>query len=144
MLTSAVCAEKMIQSVPGSRSRPLSPMPSAYGGYPMTGTIGYQMGSLPVSFSGPIGSPYPMMQMQRQMPTIDLPSPEDALPPGWKAGVDKAGNTYFYNKELNVSQWTRPGVAGFGGGLAQGGGVAGGLTSKGARSAPCFMHAHFV
>jgi hypothetical protein len=79
-----------------------------------------------------------MMQMQRQMPTIDLPPPEDALPPGWKAGVDKAGSTYFYNKELNVSQWTRPEVATFGGGLAQGGRVAGGLTSKGTRSAPCF------
>jgi len=38
----------------------------------------------------------------------DFPPPEDALPPGWKSGVDNSGNQYFYNKELNVSQWTRP------------------------------------
>ena len=31
------------------------------------------------------------------------PPPVDALPPGWKTGKE-----YYYNKELNVSQWTRP------------------------------------
>ena len=87
----------------------------------MTGIIGYPMGGLPV-FGGPIGSPYPMM------PMIDLPPPEDALPPEWTAGVDKTGNKCSYSKELNVSQWTPPGVVGLGGGLANGGGGPAGFT----------------
>ena len=32
----------------------------------------------------------------------------DALPPGWQAATDKTGKDYYYNKELNVSQWTLP------------------------------------
>jgi hypothetical protein len=36
------------------------------------------------------------------------------LPTGWKGGQDQAGNTYFYNKELNLTQWNHPGVAGTG------------------------------
>jgi hypothetical protein len=32
----------------------------------------------------------------------------DALPPGWKASKDTNGNAYYYNKELNVTQWWHP------------------------------------
>jgi hypothetical protein len=42
----------------------------------------------------------------------DVPPPEDALPPGWGVGQDQAGNKYFYNKELNVTQWNLPAVDG--------------------------------
>ena len=33
---------------------------------------------------------------------------EDALPPGWKVSKDQNGNLYYYNKELKVTQWSRP------------------------------------
>ncbi len=32
----------------------------------------------------------------------------DALPAGWKASQDHNGNQYYYNKELNLTQWSRP------------------------------------
>jgi len=41
-------------------------------------------------------------------PVENTPPPVDALPPGWKAAADKTGQKYYYNKELEVSQWTRP------------------------------------
>ena len=49
----------------------------------------------------------------------------DALPPGWKVSKDQNGNQYYYNKDLNVTQWSRPEFSGGGGGVAvgQGGGV---------------------
>jgi len=34
-----------------------------------------------------------------------------ALPPGWKAGKDQTGKEYYYNKELNISQWVHPTAA---------------------------------
>ena len=36
----------------------------------------------------------------------------DALPPGWKTSKDQNGNQYYYNKELNVTQWSRPAPSG--------------------------------
>ena len=36
----------------------------------------------------------------------------DALPPGWKVSKDTNGNAYYYNKELNVTQWSRPAPSG--------------------------------
>jgi hypothetical protein len=44
----------------------------------------------------------------------DVPPPEDALPPGWGVWQDQAGKSYFYNKDLKVSQWNRPAAAGLG------------------------------
>jgi hypothetical protein len=35
-----------------------------------------------------------------------------SLPPGWKAAKDQAGNEYYYNKALNVTQWSRPAPSG--------------------------------
>jgi hypothetical protein len=32
----------------------------------------------------------------------------DVLPTGWQVSTDNTGKEYYYNKELNVSQWTRP------------------------------------
>ena len=32
----------------------------------------------------------------------------DDLPPEWKTGKDQTGNQYYYNKELNVTQWSHP------------------------------------
>jgi hypothetical protein len=34
------------------------------------------------------------------------------LPPGWKAAKDQAGNEYYYNKVLDVTQWSRPAPSG--------------------------------
>jgi hypothetical protein len=34
------------------------------------------------------------------------------LPPGWKASKDTNNNAYYYNKELNVTQWSRPAPSG--------------------------------
>jgi hypothetical protein len=36
----------------------------------------------------------------------------DALPAGWKTSQDQNGNQYYYNKELNVTQWSRPAPSG--------------------------------
>ena len=44
-----------------------------------------------------------MAQMAQNAPSVDA-----LLPPGWKAGKDQSGNQYYYNKELNVTQWSRP------------------------------------
>ncbi len=38
----------------------------------------------------------------------DATGEKDALPPGWKASKDQNGNVYYYNKELKVTQWSRP------------------------------------
>jgi hypothetical protein len=35
-----------------------------------------------------------------------------SLPPGWKTAKDQTGNEYYYNKELNVTQWSRPALSG--------------------------------
>jgi len=50
----------------------------------------------------------------------------DALPPGWKASKDKNGNQYYYNKELNITQWSRPAFPGGSGGMGGGGDMGGG------------------
>ena len=34
---------------------------------------------------------------------------KDAVPPGWKVSKDQNGNLSYYNKELKVTQWSRPG-----------------------------------
>jgi hypothetical protein len=31
-----------------------------------------------------------------------------SLPSGWTGAKDQAGNEYYYNKELNVTQWSLP------------------------------------
>jgi hypothetical protein len=50
---------------------------------------------------------------------VDALPPYDAiLPPGWKAGRDQRGNQYYYNKELNVTQWSRPAPSGDDGAVA--------------------------
>ena len=62
------------------------------------------------------------------------PAPtSDALPPGWKASKDQNGNQYYYNKELNITQWSRPEFSGGGGGMAagSGGGGGGGMVGGG-------------
>ncbi len=48
-----------------------------------------------------------MAQMAQNAPSVDA-----LLPPGWKAGRDQRGNQYYYNKELNVTQWSRPAPSG--------------------------------
>jgi hypothetical protein len=35
-----------------------------------------------------------------------------SLPPGWEFVKDQTGNEYYYNKELNVTQWGHPGPSG--------------------------------
>jgi hypothetical protein len=50
----------------------------------------------------------------------------DALPPGWKASKDQNGNQYYYNKELNITQWSRPAFSGGSGGMGGGGGMGDG------------------
>jgi hypothetical protein len=37
-----------------------------------------------------------------------MQKPVDVLPTGWQVSTDNTGKEYYYNKELNVSQWTRP------------------------------------
>jgi hypothetical protein len=55
---------------------------------------------------------------ERQIPEITAPRQAtstpaaQSLPPGWKAAKDLAGNEYYYNKELNVTQWSRPAPSG--------------------------------
>jgi hypothetical protein len=55
----------------------------------------------------------------------------EALPPGWTASKDQNGNQYYFNKDQNVTQWSRPEFPGGGGGVAvgRGGGVGGGGSS---------------
>ena len=36
----------------------------------------------------------------------------DELPAGWKISQDQKGNQYYYHKELNVTQWSRPAPSG--------------------------------
>jgi len=48
-----------------------------------------------------------------------------ALPPGWKVSTDQNGNQYYYNKELNITQWNRPEFSGSGGGMGGDGRVGG-------------------
>jgi len=69
----------------------------------------------------------------------DYPPSGEPLPTGWKVGQDQAGNTYFYNKELNLSQWNRPGVAGTGDGLVAAGGGVPGLGAPVAWAAPALI-----
>jgi hypothetical protein len=54
----------------------------------------------------------------------------NALPPGWNASKDQNGYQYYYNKDQNVTQWSRPEFPG-GGGVAvgRGGDVGGGGSS---------------
>ncbi len=35
-----------------------------------------------------------------------------SLPPGWETVKDQTGNEFYYNKELNVTQWSRPAPSG--------------------------------
>ena len=47
--------------------------------------------------------------LQREASDTPLPPPADALPTGWRSNIDpKSGKEYYYNKALNVTQWTRP------------------------------------
>ena len=47
--------------------------------------------------------------LQREASDTPLPPPADALPTGWRSNIDpKSGKEYYYNKVLNVTQWTRP------------------------------------
>ena len=61
----------------------------------------------------------------------------DALPAGWKASKDQNGNQYYYNKELNITQWNRPEFSGSGGGMGGDGRVGGAV---GLDTAAILMH----
>jgi hypothetical protein len=63
----------------------------------------------------------------------EIESISDALPSGWKASKDQNGNQYYYNKDRNLSQWSRPEFPGGGGGVAvgRGDGVGEGGSSSG-------------
>jgi hypothetical protein len=65
----------------------------------------------PSKTSEPLPAPHEMINMV-SLVGRDVPPSEDALPPGWEVGQDQAGNKYFYNKGLNVTQWNRPAVDG--------------------------------
>jgi hypothetical protein len=67
----------------------------------------------PSKASEPLSAPHEMIKIA-SLARGDVPPPEDALPPGWEVGQDQTGNEYFYNKELNVTQWNRPAAAGLG------------------------------
>jgi hypothetical protein len=42
------------------------------------------------------------------MAAVMVQQPVDVLPTGWQVSTDNTGKEYYYNKELNVSQWIRP------------------------------------
>jgi len=57
---------------------------------------------------------------------------DDALPMGWKRRDDAStGRTYYYNKTLGVSSWTRPGSDAFAGGAVGGAGGADAAAAAG-------------
>jgi hypothetical protein len=62
----------------------------------------------------------PLVAAAPAAPVIAYPAVDGKLPPGWKATKDQNGNQYYYNKELNVTQWNRPEFSGGGGGMAGG------------------------
>jgi hypothetical protein len=68
-------------------------------------------GESPSKASEPLPAPHEMINMA-SLARGDVLPPEDELPPGWEVGQDQAGNKHFYNKDLNVTQWNRPAVAG--------------------------------
>jgi hypothetical protein len=58
---------------------------------------------------------------ERQIPEITAPRQATStqadpalisMPPGWETVKDHTGNEYYYNKELNVTQWSRPAPSG--------------------------------
>ena len=43
-----------------------------------------------------------------QTTSTQAASASTSLPPGWETAKDQTGNKHYYNKELNVTQWSRP------------------------------------
>jgi hypothetical protein len=54
----------------------------------------------------------PEISAARQATSTQAAPASTSLPPGWKAAKDQTGNEYYYNKELNVTQWSRPALSG--------------------------------
>ena len=65
----------------------------------------------PSKSSEPLSAQHEMINMA-SLARRDVPPPEDALPPEWEVWQDQDGRSYFYNKDLNVTQWNRPAVDG--------------------------------
>jgi hypothetical protein len=54
----------------------------------------------------------PEISAARQATSTQAAPASTSLPPGWEAAKDQTGNEYCYNKELNVTQWSRPAPSG--------------------------------